>query len=415
MTLFKKFLIVLKLALFIFTTACDKDPSPQQVVRFEVTGDPMAFIQGTKQNTSAGIPADLFDNDDEWQLHATAFFTQKQTNPSDFSEVKDSNAPTTSEASQQIADSVILYKMSLSSGNRRTFDTTSQRFLRLGFVERNNRLFLSYSSAYENLSVQDSSFVVQHYSTSHDRNAFSILVSSDADFDPEIVHEKLLISMTFIKKKSETILGQMLDTAYNYILGPGVKLAWDQSKDVDVTICDKAHAGGLYSRKVEEAVEEWQPHLEGRLRLGFKYISEACPPFSDVNTHVVTFVPDWVELQGPDFMIAASTGIVRDYYQSRIVDADIFLFEAEWNEALSSVQAGLTLASSEVSQSEALRNEIKWTMAHELGHLLGLDHQFDGTLSVMSYDDAKSIYSYDQRAIQELYPLVETTAGTNAE
>ena len=44
---------------------------------------------------------------------------------------------------------------------------------------------------------------------------------------------------------------------------------------------------------------------------------------------------------------------------------------------------------------------------HELGHLLGLGHKFDGTLSVMSYEfDAKSLSTYDIRSYTR--PLSET-------
>ena len=46
------------------------------------------------------------------------------------------------------------------------------------------------------------------------------------------------------------------------------------------------------------------------------------------------------------------------------------------------------------------------TARHELGHLLGLAHQFDGTRSIMSYEkEDVEIYDYDIEAIQELYPL----------
>ena len=48
---------------------------------------------------------------------------------------------------------------------------------------------------------------------------------------------------------------------------------------------------------------------------------------------------------------------------------------------------------------------MKKLILHEMGHALGLDHQFDGTPSIMSYDfeSPAELTDYDKAAIQDLY------------
>ena len=49
------------------------------------------------------------------------------------------------------------------------------------------------------------------------------------------------------------------------------------------------------------------------------------------------------------------------------------------------------------------QNEIKKIITHELGHYLGLDHNFEDSTSIMSYDDVNKLGPYDISAILELY------------
>jgi predicted Zn-dependent protease len=76
------------------------------------------------------------------------------------------------------------------------------------------------------------------------------------------------------------------------------------------------------------------------------------------------------------------------------IDSDILIFEKDL-EAVSR------------NRPELLIPELTRTLKHEMGHFLGLDHQFkDEIHSIMSYRPSDDeLFDYDKKAILELYPL----------
>ena len=87
-----------------------------------------------------------------------------------------------------------------------------------------------------------------------------------------------------------------------------------------------------------------------------------------------------------------TTYISGNLFQGKIIDADVMIWVKE-NEKF-----GTTLENT---------SNLQATVAHEIGHFLGLDHQFDKNItSIMSYARVTYVTSYDTEAIARLYPLL---------
>jgi predicted Zn-dependent protease len=80
---------------------------------------------------------------------------------------------------------------------------------------------------------------------------------------------------------------------------------------------------------------------------------------------------------------------VVDSAAQRIVASDVLLFRKGF---------------AKIYGSSLTEGDIEATAAHELGHFLGLDHEFDPTIeSIMSYDPIREIKPHDRAAIEAVY------------
>ncbi len=401
---------LLTLSTLLLLAACSSDDGPSSVTQVKINGDPLNFIAGTNKDITSGIPSRVLqDPDQEWQVQVIQLLTQRQEKPQE--NLEDGNEPVTSEEVEDNRESTLIYKISKDSENNQwIMDPTDKNnelnINRFFFSESDGKLFLNSLGTSKNINFRFNQFTPQHYSLAEDEKSFSFLFSLPVDFDPAIRNETLLMAVYFIKKENEGILTQMVNTAYNFLYGPGVKVAWNQERPRTALICGNAGESRHYSDLIAEAATEWKPVLKNRLQLEYQFATEPCPPFSDINTQTVTHAPEIIIVEGPDDLTSAATLVTPDFFKSELVDADIWFIEGEWEEVLKKYRPGDTLATPEVINNSTFRSNYKWTMVHEMGHFLGLHHQFDGTPSVMAYgDDTDRIYTYDREAIFELYPL----------
>ncbi len=400
----------LALSTFLLLAACSSDDGPSPVTEIKINGDPLNFIAGTKKDTTSGIPTRVLqDPDQEWQVRVVQLLTERQEKPKE--NIEEGNEPLTNDDVEDTRESTLIYKISKDSANNQwIMDPTNKNnklnINRFFFVEREGKLFLHSLGTSQANDFRFNQFTPQHYSLAQDEKSFSFLFSLPVDFDPGIGRETLLMAVYFIKKENEGLLSQMVNTAYNYLYGPGVKVAWNQKRPQTLLICGNAGESRRYSGLVAEAATEWKPVLKDRLDFDYQFATEACPPFSDINTQTVTHAPDIIIVEGPEDLTAAVTIPTPDFFKSELLDSDIWFIEGEWDELLESVHPDASLALPGLVDSPVFRSDYKWTMVHEIGHYLGLHHQFDGTPSVMAYGDGTDrIYTYDREALFELYPL----------
>jgi hypothetical protein len=146
-----------------------------------------------------------------------------------------------------------------------------------------------------------------------------------------------------------------------------------------------------FQSEAESSLATWQSALGGELRLSLKAL-RSYPPFSDLNVNCVYNVKGFLIDPREDRYFLGKTLYSAYLPDGELIDSDVFLFDDEFS------KMSLHHPKAQVDASR------RRSLTHELGHWLGLHHIFDGTPSVMSYDqDDDELSDYDRRAVLNLY------------
>jgi hypothetical protein len=173
----------------------------------------------------------------------------------------------------------------------------------------------------------------------------------------------------------------------------GVPVKWNSSEGITLHVC------GHVSNKVDEIYlssinkiwsDIFKYQFANPTKINFTTVlDEKYPPFSDLNHHCIYSVNNYLTYKDEHYINSASTINVADTNKGQLLDSDIFV----WGKELGKFKVPF-------GDDSSFRRSIM----HEIGHFLGLHHQFDGTLSIMSYDVKHDfISSYDIEAINALY------------
>lgn len=228
-----------------------------------------------------------------------------------------------------------------------------------------------------------------HYSTSVEGDAFSLLGLYD---DPS--EGRVLVRIVFMRpaqtSTASRVFLEKVDDIFNYLFGPNVIAKW-RGETKTILLCGPT--ASEYKTQVQASVDEWGLALENRLELKLE-TPAVYPPFSDLRSSCIYSVNQYI-MDPRDNYVYFGLSVFSAYLpEARLLDSDIFIFEQEFAKLAPSPSSGF------------LKGQRQRTLTHEIGHLLGLHHIFDGTESVMSYDRSHSkVESYDVKAIQGLYPL----------
>jgi hypothetical protein len=219
-----------------------------------------------------------------------------------------------------------------------------------------------------------------HWSVTPDHNYMSLLVEGEDNQDG-----RSLVAMYF-EKTAPAQAVPTTDSKYVYSAGPGKKIGW-RGKKISVSVC----GASKYRENVQEAVALWNKPLTGRMQLELKFPATYAP-FSDLNQHCIYAVDSYLTDNRKNVLNYGITLPIRSLSRLEHVDADIFLFESEISKLYT------------LGYSYRLSNDVRYTIIHELGHVLGLGHKFDGTPSIMSYEYTnREPTAYDIEALGELY------------
>lgn len=178
------------------------------------------------------------------------------------------------------------------------------------------------------------------------------------------------------------------NTFYQFTLGPGVYTHWKSS--IHLNLCGQKSLA--LKGKVQKAVSDWNRTLPPDRQISISIISTPAP-FSDLNQHCIYLIDDFMTEPNPKVAGSGFTYNTYDLSKLSIIDSDIFILKKEIE------KSGHEFSSPELQQY------IQYAVSHEMGHLLGLDHQFNPEIeSIMSYKfDDVELAPYDKRAIRELY------------
>ena len=384
-------LTLISVGLFISLMGCpdkhNNDTSEPESKVIYVRGDPHEMVAGAKMNSTSPITE---NNAAEWSHFSLMTMYQFPEREAKIStkNIKSENATQTRKGglgSEKAAvkvepNSAGEWQMTLLGGK-----------ITLGLeLDSNARL--------QPKSVTSSSgtfpITPMHWSTSADGNYVSFLLSMN---DPDDGQE--LVALYFQKAGADQPV-PMTDSQYIYLTGPGQKLAWKVTKgsELDVHLCGAPAFDGA-----DNAILKWNEALNGRLKIKFTQV-ENFAPFSDLNEHCIYTINAYLADGREDIANYGATVTIKSFVRTELADADVFLFRSEF------AKINTYAAKHGAPDSFATKENVKHarlTYIHELGHLLGLGHKFDGTLSIMSYDwNTDAPTAYDTAAVHELYPLL---------
>ncbi len=391
-------LVVAMLMATALLSSCAKDDEPQVSLTLRaVNGDPWVYVKSTSNNgDSASFPAQLFENNpnESWYLTYYGFREQKLNGD---------------KASRR----------SFKSGSRQLPRTVKQiKTESYVSFNHNNRIFIKFKkNDDEKFTIDTSQDIlfygekqkVVHYSYTPDMNTFSVLfyITSNSGLKAliAIAGTKALSNTKASENKSEyfNLIGDIRSHEDDDKLIQGYKVSWDPSKRLNFDKCFLPYDG--LNEIVDNSYKAWTAALKGRLNTSLNSKSD-CPPFSDLNTHTVQYIDDWIEVNGPSGVM----GLVWPTFFRRtgfIEDADMFIYKSELAEFLSQVKPGINIDDPATYKKYGVQMYMSWVITHEFGHMLGLGHKMKGPNSVMSYNStyfSGSIFKYDSDAIAYLYP-----------
>ena len=353
-----------------------------------ITGDPLNLIKGTTKNPQSFLNLDNLKSFNNFRLIRVMYFvSKKKINPEQSKDIEKGNEAPTEERKSNYP---FFQFKEFQDGY--LFSSKETKELKFYFEkEANSSLIgLKYVLNQKNEKV---SVNVHHYSLKADGKAFSILV--DAPYDQDSTE---IVAFTF-SSPTNPIRSQPGNSKYFYLNGAGVKHKWSQNQSLKISLCSADYESAL-TDLFKESVHKWSKALKGRLDV-IAEISQEPAPFSDLNQNCI-FTPDnfyQTNPRDPRIMSGGAAIPLIDVDQAEILQSDIFLWPKEFQK--------FNLSLADVKEQQKIYKSVSRTMTHEIGHLLGLHHQFTkGVKSIMSYSRERftELQSYDIKAIQHLYP-----------
>lgn len=352
-----------------------KKPSPQ-VSRYFIHGNPEELIAGSSLNMRTFLRLDVLDEFQNFELSGYASFSQRSPRKEfkDWKEVEKENSTELSEEEDLTKEEPITWRFDkILDNSYQLHQTSGSRRDSLRFKVRDGGLELD--------SMNGFPVTVKHYSLKNDKKAFSFLFTVN---DPE--YGLTLSSVTFTARSQEPKEPQRIGD-FSFLFS-NFAIKWAEAISIDAT----GPLNELTKGTIRQSLSAWFTKSTDAAThpVGLTF-SENFPPFSDLNHHGITIVPSFRAESGERFVVKGLNLSAVDTSTWSLVDSDIFIFAA--------------------SADQPYNGASDRTIVHELGHFLGLGHEFakresGASLysSVMAYLHASDdVTERDREAIRALY------------
>lgn len=371
-----KHLLLCLLLCLSFSCGKKSSKSNSKITQIFVQGDPFTMVKGTQKNKTSFMSVSNSNDFKDYVISGISIFAEKSDMPdTSRKNIEEGNEATSSDMTNE--KKMVLNLKQLTNQEYSFEDGEGQ--VSFGLTLHNSKLEVtSIKFGKTTFSTQ-----VEHYSISKDKSKFSFLLRLETKFDG-----KVMVSATFYKNTQATQI-KKISKDFFYIFGPGVLVPWklDESRKINVKVCSSV-TDNLDFDLVKKALKIWEEPFsfeQNKLFIDVQLVSN-CRPFSDVEEHSIQFVSDYLTIPDQRIYNPGFTLTNADLAGGNIFDADIILLGQE------------------IAKDSNFKNEdTSSTISHEMGHFLGLDHQFDGKTSIMSYEDQFSLGTYDEEAIRNLY------------
>jgi hypothetical protein len=353
---------------------------PATKVEYFVHGNPLILIQGSVQNKQSFLKVEDVDRYANFTLSGYTGFVEKSLKdpPKNWDDIEEDNSTESEEDLIREAFKLSDYKFVKRGATIWSYESSDPDAEKLGFVEKDGVLQLK---TFNNYPVQ-----IQHYSLKKDGSAFSVLFTL-----PTSNQGNALLTLSFASNAKEEPL-VFASEGYSFLHG-SAKVAWKEPM--------KLEACGTFTESektsIELSVQSWfkDPTLSDSVApapLAFSFATSFAP-FSDLNQQCIHLVRNFKAESSDDFYVAGLAASSVNTASKSFIDSDIFLFLDH-----APVRQQLIFGESE-------------TLVHEIGHYLGLGHEFrkdeqDEALhpSIMGYSQGtSSISAWDFEAIRSLY------------
>jgi len=235
-----------------------------------------------------------------------------------------------------------------------------------------------------------------HVSESKSKNIISLLF-----LEEDSLYGKQLRAVYFAKSWPATSPYNIIGDNFYYLFGIGVKVGWPKNSKQNLYVCTQNEQ--KIAPLAFDAVNKWNDALAGRLKIETKVIQNY-PPFSDLNTKCIYYVDDYLLSPYLHIQMYGTTTVIADDEIGQFIDSDIFIFQKEIDK-IHTEGKKLGVSGYQIKTVKAFN--LEYTIAHEIGHFLGLHHRFDNaTTSIMSYDltrGSSELTDYDINAAKALY------------
>ncbi|MCB0350618.1 MAG: hypothetical protein KDD38_05505 [Bdellovibrionales bacterium] len=376
------FLLVPFSLLFFAACSAPKPNKTSPIIRVAM-GDPQKLIEGA--TLTPEIPADFFDDISELQLVNIVSFDEKGEYQLIKRNLEQENSA--SKGPGDAVDEAMAENLLKFSVEREADDSLIMNSDALGaglvFSKNSAAQFTLTSTISENR--QDPAKLL-HFSATADKRFISLLIYEN--HDPKIGAS---VTAIYFSNKIKKTPAATTDSQYYFLNGPGVKYRWAQNKTLDLDICGSAP--DPFTNDVLLAQNTWNNALKTKLKINVNKTPKETRPFSDLNQRCLSVIDGYLSEPDPRAASFGMTLNVSDDEKHEFIDGDIFIMASEFK------KANVDMMNPAYDQTR------KITVLHEMGHLLGLDHQFDGPVSIMGYDFSLTpmLYDYDQAAISALY------------
>ncbi|HET9237683.1 MAG TPA: matrixin family metalloprotease [Oligoflexus sp.] len=353
---------------------------PATKVEYFVHGNPLILIQGSVQNKQSFLKVADVESYANFTLSGYTGFVEKSLKdpPKNWDDVEDANSTESEEDQIREAFKLSDYKFVKRTETSWSYESSDPEGEKLGFVDKDGVLELKTFNDYP---VQ-----VQHYSLKKDGSAFSVLFTL-----PTSNQGNALLTLSFASNAKEEPL-VFAPEGYSFLHG-SAKVAWKEPMKLQA--CGTFNANEKAS--IEQSVQSWfkdQTPINSLVPapLAFSFATSYAP-FSDLNQQCIHLVRNFKAESSDDFFVAGLAASSVNTASKALIDSDIFLFVDH-----APVRQQLIFGESE-------------TLVHEIGHFLGLGHEFrkdenDKALhpSIMGYSQGTtSISAWDFEAIRSLY------------
>ncbi|MCB0414857.1 MAG: matrixin family metalloprotease [Bdellovibrionales bacterium] len=377
--------IIYMLVLFVVLSSCTKNeenkPPAQEQEVYYVQGDPINLVEGTTLSDELPFKIDNLEQFKDSYIVSSVYFTEK---------VKEKKY-STSEEGRESRKSVYkpkkgalfsFKKYSSESGDSYGFESDDPDQWRFGFeIDSSGKLYRLR---------KPNGFQILHVSITPDKKYFNFLIYSNKDKD-----SKYLVSITFTTDpiNEDIFVSDKNREQYYYLRGPGVIFNWPQKVNLD--LCYGGYNSKVLLKRVTEAAQMWNTAIgENIIQVNLK---KNYPPFSDLNSRCVYLNKSFLKNRS-----GATTFPIFKMAENHFLDSDIFL----WDGHLANKYFTSFLQDKNKLEKLDLLAAVKSTIIHELGHFLGLGHNFDYGVntSIMGYkEDYVELQPYDIEAIRALY------------